>query len=82
LGPVSNARIKLNIAGTRSKLASGSSDVYPVLGRRGSFPIEEAVAHFRQSHSIFEGRVKRAAPGVGWPGSNPGRGASTACGMA
>jgi len=59
-----------------------SPGVYSVLGRRGFFPIDEAVAHFRQSGSIFEGHVERAVPGVEWSSGNLGQGLSAAAGMA
>jgi len=59
-----------------------SPGVYAVLGRRGFFPIDEALAHFRQSGSIFEGHVERAVPGVEWSSGNLGQGLSAGCGMA
>lgn len=59
-----------------------SPGVYAVLGRLGFFPIDEAVAHFRQSGSIFEGHVERAVPGVEWSSGNLGQGLSAAAGMA
>jgi len=59
-----------------------SPGVYSVLGRLGFFPIDEAVAHFRQSGSIFEGHVERAVPGVEWSSGNLGQGLSAAAGMA
>ena len=59
-----------------------SPAVYSVLGRRGFFPINEAVAHFRQSGSIFEGHVERAVPGCEWSSGNLGQGLSAAAGMA
>jgi len=59
-----------------------SPGVYATLGRLGFFPIEEAVAHFRQSGSIFEGHVERAVPGVEWSSGNLGQGLSAAAGMA
>ena len=59
-----------------------SPGVYSILGRRGFFSVEEAVAHFRQSGSIFEGHVERAVPGVEWSSGNLGQGLSAAAGMA
>ncbi|MBM4031127.1 MAG: transketolase [Planctomycetes bacterium] len=59
-----------------------SPGVYSVLGRLGFFPIDEAVAHFRQSGSIFEGHVERSVPGVQWSTGNLGQGLSAAAGMA
>jgi transketolase len=59
-----------------------SPGVYSCLGRLGFFPVDEAVAHFRQSGSIFEGHVERAVPGVEWSSGNLGQGLSAGCGMA
>ncbi len=59
-----------------------SPGVYAILGRLGFFPIDEAVAHYRQSGSIFEGHVERAVPGVEWSSGKLGQGMSAAAGMA
>ena len=59
-----------------------SPAVYSILGRRGFFPIDEAVAHFRQSGSIFEGHVERSIPGCEWSSGNLGQGLAAAVGMA
>ena len=59
-----------------------SPAVYSVLGRRGFFPVDEAVAHFRQSGSLFEGHVERSVPGCEWSSGNLGQGLSAAAGMA
>jgi len=59
-----------------------SPGVYAILGRLGFFPIDEAVAHFRQSGSIFEGHVERSIPGCEWSSGNLGQGLSAAAGMA
>ncbi|MFW6107201.1 MAG: transketolase [bacterium] len=59
-----------------------SPGVYAILGRLGFFSIDEALAHFRQSGSIFEGHVERSVPGVEWSSGNLGQGLSAACGMA
>jgi len=59
-----------------------SPGVYAVLGRRGFFPIEEAVAHFRQAGSIFAGHVERCVPGVEWDTGNLGQGLSASVGFA
>ncbi len=59
-----------------------SPGVYSVLGRQGYFAIEDAVAHFRQAGSVFEGHVERTVPGVEWSTGNLGQGLSAACGMA
>ena len=59
-----------------------SPGVYSVLGRLGFFPVDEPVAHFRQSGSIFEGHVERSVPGCEWSSGNLGQGLSAAVGMA
>ncbi|NLF39533.1 transketolase [bacterium] len=59
-----------------------SPGVYAVLGRRGFFPVEQAVAHFRQMSSAFAGHVERCAPGVEWDSGNLGQGLSAAVGFA
>ncbi|MCX7848159.1 MAG: transketolase [bacterium] len=59
-----------------------SPGVYAVLGRRGFFPIEEALAHFRQIGSCFAGHVERCVPGVEWDTGNLGQGLSAAVGFA
>ncbi len=59
-----------------------SPGVYAVLGRLGWFPIDDAVAHFRQAGSMFEGHVERTVPGVEWSTGNLGQGLSAGCGFA
>ena len=59
-----------------------SPGVYAVLGRRGFFPVEEAVAHFRHTGSIFAGHVEQCVPGVEWDSGNLGQGLSAAVGFA
>ncbi len=59
-----------------------SPGVYSVLGRFGFFNIDEAIAHFRQAGSIFEGHVERLVPGVEWSTGNLGQGLSAGCGLA
>lgn len=59
-----------------------SPGVYAVLGRRGFFPVEEAVAHFRQIGSSFAGHVERCVPGVEWDTGNLGQGLSASVGFA
>lgn len=59
-----------------------SPGVYSVLGRLGFFEIDEAIAGFRHSGSIFEGHVTRGIPGVEWTTGNLGQGLSAAVGMA
>ncbi|HNX01318.1 MAG TPA: 1-deoxy-D-xylulose-5-phosphate synthase N-terminal domain-containing protein, partial [Candidatus Cloacimonadota bacterium] len=59
-----------------------SPAVYSTLGLMGYFPIDDAVAHFRQAGSIYEGHVERDVPGVEWGTGNLGQGLSAAVGMA
>jgi transketolase len=59
-----------------------SPGVYAVLGRRGFFPIADAVAHFRQTGSAFAGHVEQCVPGVEWDTGNLGQGMSAAAGFA
>ncbi|MDH4099300.1 MAG: transketolase, partial [Nitrospirota bacterium] len=59
-----------------------SPGVYAALGRRGFFNIDDAVAHFRQAGSPYEGHVERSVPGVEWGTGNLGQGLSAACGFA
>jgi transketolase len=56
--------------------------VYSVLGRFGFFDPEQAVLHFRQTGSPFEGHIERQVPGVEWATGNLGQGLSVGCGMA
>ncbi len=59
-----------------------SPAVYSVLGRRGFFNVEEAIAHFRQAGSMFEGHIERKVPGVEWGTGNLGQGLSAGVGFA
>ena len=59
-----------------------SPGVFSVLGRLGFFNVDEAVATFRYSGSIFEGHVVRSVPGVEWSSGNLGQGLSAGCGFA
>ncbi|MBN2429939.1 MAG: transketolase [Acidobacteria bacterium] len=59
-----------------------SAGVYSVLGNFGFFPIDEAIAHFRQAGSPYEGHVEHGLPGVEWSSGNLGQGLSAGCGMA
>jgi transketolase len=59
-----------------------SPGVYCVLADAGFFPLEDAVAHFRQAGSPFEGHVERCVPGVEWSTGNLGQGLSAGVGMA
>ncbi len=55
--------------------------VFAALGRLGYFNVEDAVAHFRQTNSPFEGHVEREVPGVEWGTGNLGQGLSALLGM-
>lgn len=59
-----------------------SPGVYSVLGRMGFFDIDQAVAHFRQAGSLFEGHVERTVPGAEWSTGNLGQGLSAGTGFA
>ena len=59
-----------------------SPGVYVTLAEAGFFEMEDAVAHFRQSGSIFEGHVERRVPGVEWSSGNLGQGLSAGVGSA
>ncbi len=57
-----------------------SPGVYCTLADAGFFELEDAVAHFRQAGSIFEGHVERSVPGVEWSSGNLGQGLSAGVG--
>jgi len=59
-----------------------SPGVYAALGRVGFFPIEAAIATFRNAGSPFEGHVEKGIPGVEWNTGNLGQGLSAGCGFA
>ncbi|MDY0341792.1 MAG: transketolase, partial [Coriobacteriia bacterium] len=59
-----------------------SPGVYCALADAGFFSLEDAVAHFRQAGSIFEGHVERSVPGVEWGTGNLGQGLSAGVGFA
>lgn len=59
-----------------------SPGCYVALADAGFFDLEEAVAHFRQAGSIFEGHVERSVPGVEWSTGNLGQGLSAGVGAA
>jgi len=58
-----------------------SPGVFAALGRLGFFAIEDAVTHFRQTNSPFEGHVEREVPGVEWGTGNLGQGLSALLGL-
>lgn len=59
-----------------------SPGVYVALADAGFFDLEDAVAHFRQAGSIFEGHIEHAVPGVEWSTGNLGQGLSAGVGSA
>lgn len=59
-----------------------SPGVYCALADAGFFKLEDAVAHFRQAGSVFEGHVERSVPGVEWGTGNLGQGLSAGVGFA
>lgn len=56
--------------------------IYCALADVGFFDLEDAVAHFRQAGSVFEGHVERSVPGVEWGTGNLGQGLSAGVGFA
>lgn len=59
-----------------------SPGVYCALADAGFFSLDDAVAHFRQAGSVFEGHVERSVPGVEWGTGNLGQGLSAGVGFA
>ncbi len=59
-----------------------SPGVYCALADAGFFSLPDAVAHFRQAGSVFEGHVERSVPGVEWGTGNLGQGLSAGVGFA
>lgn len=59
-----------------------SPGVYTALALAGFFPLDEVMAHFRQTGSVFEGHVERSVPGVEWSTGNLGQGLAAGVGMA
>ena len=59
-----------------------SAGVYAALAEWGFFDAEEAMAHFRQCGSVFQGHVEREVPGVDWGTGNLGQGLSAGTGFA
>jgi len=59
-----------------------SPGVYCALADAGFFSLDDAVAHFRQAGSLFEGHVERSVPGVEWGTGNLGQGLSAGVGFA
>lgn len=59
-----------------------SPGVYCALADVGFFELDDAVSHFRQTGSVFEGHVERSVPGVEWGTGNLGQGLSAGVGFA
>ncbi|MDR1873424.1 MAG: transketolase [Synergistaceae bacterium] len=59
-----------------------SPGAYAALAAHGFFEAEEAVAHFRQCGSPFQGHVERGVPGIDWGSGNLGQGLSAGVGFA
>lgn len=59
-----------------------SPGAYSALGRLGYLDIDDAISHFRQCGSPFEGHVERHVPGIEWSTGNLGQGISAAIGFA
>lgn len=59
-----------------------SPGAYSTLGNLGFFPVDDAIAHFRQAGSPYEGHVEHGVPGIEWSSGNLGQGLSAGCGMA
>lgn len=59
-----------------------SPGAYAALAGAGFFGLDDVVAHFRQSGSIFEGHVERSVPGIEWSTGNLGQGLSAGVGAA
>ncbi|MCD6575144.1 transketolase [Candidatus Aerophobetes bacterium] len=59
-----------------------SPGVYVTLGHLGFFNLDDAIANFRRTGSMFEGHIERDIPGVEWSTGNLGQGLSAGCGFA
>ncbi len=59
-----------------------SPGAYASLAAWGFFDPWDAVAHFRQCGSPFQGHVERAVPGIDWGSGNLGQGLSAGVGFA
>ncbi len=59
-----------------------SPAVFSALGLLGYFDLDEAIAQFRLTGSIFEGHTERRVPGVEWSSGNLGQGLSAGTGFA
>ncbi len=59
-----------------------SAGWYAALGLFNFLDVEEALAHFRQAGSPYQGHVERGVPGVDWGTGNLGQGLSAGVGFA
>ena len=59
-----------------------SAGVYGALSEWGFIDREEAMSHFRNCGSIFQGHVEREIPGIDWGTGNLGQGLSAGAGFA
>ena len=59
-----------------------SAGVYAALAEYGFIDRDEAMAHFRDLGSVFQGHVEREVPGVDWGTGNLGQGLSAGAGFA
>lgn len=59
-----------------------SAGVYAALSEWGFIDRDEAMAHFRDCNSAFQGHVTREVPGIDWGTGNLGQGLSAGAGFA
>lgn len=59
-----------------------SAGVYAALSEWGFIDREEAMAHFRNLGSVFQGHIEREVPGIDWGTGNLGQGLSAGAGFA
>ena len=59
-----------------------SAGVYAALSEWGFVDREEAMAHFRNCGSAFQGHIEREVPGIDWGTGNLGQGLSAGAGFA
>ena len=59
-----------------------SPGAYAALAKYGFFDPAEAMAHFRQAGSPFQGHVERVVPGIDWGSGNLGQGLAAGVGFA
>ena len=59
-----------------------SAGVYAALSEWGYIDRDEAMAHFRNCGTIFQGHIEREVPGIDWGTGNLGQGLSAGAGFA